>query len=239
MKKKIQTITAIIVVLVLIAWGSDSLNSKPLELAENIPVEEFTSVSIAVNATVFIKQGNSCNLDIDAPADVIEKLEIKVENNKLLIKPESYTTRITEEINISIEAPDYEVIDLAGSGIILSEGKMKLNELELNISGNGEMVFDDLSAGEVEAKISGSGKMSITGEGAEEMEISIAGSGDFIATDFKVRELDVKLSGSGNCEVFVTDELEATIAGSGSIYYRGNPDVDSTVAGSGKVREID
>ena len=208
------------------------------EIADDIPVEEFNSVAIALDARVFIEQGNEHSLEIETSSETLDKIEVKVKDGKLVIKPENYTSRLKDDIRIYIVAPDYETISLAGSGELFAEKKMELEDTELKLAGSGSMFFEDLSADELELKISGSGEVNIKGEGAEEMDISIAGSGDVDCGDFPVEELHAKIGGSGDCKVWVNGEINASIAGSGSIHYKGNPQIDSSVAGSGRVKSL-
>ena len=238
--KKSTLIGISLVTLLFFATGGmiSVLNSSPLTVQDNVPVEEFSSVGIAIPATVYLEQGNKHSLDIDASDDMMEKIEVSVENGKLVIKPKNYTDKIKGDIVVRIVAPDYEEVSLAGSGKLFAEKKMNLDEVVLKIAGSGSMDFQSLEAEEVEVKISGSGNLSLAGSGATELSVSIAGSGNLNAENFEVNEFGAKISGSGNCRVFVNSELKASIAGSGSIYYKGTPQVDTSIAGSGKVKKM-
>jgi hypothetical protein len=239
MKKRIiYGVSLLAVLLFVLAAFSKPLISNPVELQDKIPVDEFSSVGISVSATVYLEQGNTHSLEIEASQDVLDKIEVKVDNGKLIIKPEDYKSKFKDDITIRIVSPEYEMVELAGSGKILAEGKMNVEDLVLKIAGSGYMKFMDLKAEEVEVKISGSGSMNLMGEGAEELSVSIAGSGDLNSENFEVEEFDAKISGSGDCKVFVNGELDASIAGSGSVYYKGSPQVESSVAGSGTVKKL-
>ncbi|MGC9343465.1 MAG: head GIN domain-containing protein [Bacteroidales bacterium] len=239
MKKRTLFGVSLLAMLILISAGFNiSSDSNSLDVKDNIPVDEFSSVGISVSASVYLEQGNTHSLEIDASEKVLEEIEVEVKNGKLLIKPEDYKTKFREEINIYIVSPEYESVELAGSGKVIAEGKMNLDDVVLKIAGSGYMKFDELSADEVEIKMSGSGSMDLKGTGSEELSVSIAGSGNMNAENFQVDEFDAKISGSGSCKVYVTGELDASIAGSGSIYYKGSPQVESSVAGSGKVKKL-
>jgi hypothetical protein len=215
--------------------GSDALTA---EITGDIPVDEFSSLAVSIDAEIYVEQSNEFKLEIETSQETLDKIEVKVQNGKLIIKPESYNTRIREDVVIYVSAPDYESISLAGSGKLFAEKKMDLEEITLKIAGSGDMQFDELGAGEVEIKISGSGNVALKGRGSEELEIAIAGSGNLDTTEFEVSEMAAKISGSGDCKVWVKDEITAAIAGSGSIYYKGRPSIDSSVAGSGKVKSL-
>ncbi len=233
------SVSFLAVFLFILSSFSIGVNPKPLDSKDDIPVEAFNSVSVAISANIYIEQGNSHKLEIDASPEAMKKIDIHIEDGKLIIKPVNYRVNIKEDIDIYIVAPDYEAISLSGSGKLFAEKTLKLEELMLKIAGSGSMSFEDLSAGKkLEMKISGSGDIDLKGNGAEEMKLSIAGSGNVESTNFKVGILDAKISGSGDCKVWVTEGLDAFIAGSGSVLYKGSPEVDTSVAGSGKVRKL-
>jgi len=239
MKKIIIRSLALSVVFVfLLGLAANEMKATNYLPSEDIPVEAFSAVSIGVKATVYLEQSSENSLKIETSDENMAKIEIEVKNNVLVIKPESYMTKLKGDVTIWISSPGYEKVSLAGSGNIIAEEAMKVEDLLLVISGSGNMEFADLSAEEIELKISGSGNATLAGPGAEELEVSIAGSGNLDSREFRVSEFEANISGSGDCKVNVSDELDASIAGSGSVYYLGNPVVNSSVAGSGKVKSL-
>lgn len=205
---------------------------------EEIKVDNFSSVEIAVPARVSLEQSEKCFLDIEASPETMKKIEAVVEDGSLIIKKKDKSYRILKNVRIRITAPDIEAISISGSADIVSELPFSVDELMLKISGSGNLLFADLKSDELGIKIAGSGDVKLAGKGADEMALSIAGSGNLDAIDFEVGEFDGKVSGSGDCVVFVNDELNASITGSGSVLYKGRPIVNSVVAGSGKVKAL-
>jgi hypothetical protein len=216
-----------------------SVSSKPGSVAEEYPVDEFTGVQISIPATVYLEQGNTHSLRIEADPSTLDKIKVMVEDDNLVIKPKQYGDNLRGKITVYVISPVYELVSLAGSGNVSAGKSINSEELTLKLAGSGDMEFEDLSAEEVEIKIAGSGNLALAGKGAEELEISIAGSGDLDAENFAVEEFEGKISGSGSCRVNVTGELNISIAGSGSVYYHGNPEINSSVAGSGSVKSLD
>lgn len=233
-------ITAILTLAFFVIAGMNGIvNSKPSKINEDIPVDAFTGVKIAIPATVYLEQGNQHSLRIDADPSILDKIEVSVTDGHLEIKPAKYGDNLRGEIKVYIVSPDYELVSLSGSGDIIAEKAISSEELTLKLAGSGDMKFEELSAEEVEIKVAGSGNVYLAGQGAEELEISIAGSGDLNAENFKLAGFEGKISGSGSCKVHVTEELSISIAGSGSVYYRGKPEINSSVAGSGSVKSME
>ncbi len=233
-------LTAILTLAFFVFAGVNGIvNSAPTKINEDIPVDAFSGVKIAVPATVYLEQGSQHSLRIDADPSTLDKIEVSVEDGYLEIKPAKYGDNLNGKITIYIVSPTYELVSLSGSGDVIAEKKIDSEELTLKLAGSGDMKFEDLSAEEVEIKVAGSGNVYLAGQGAEELEISIAGSGDLNAENFKLSEFEGKISGSGSCKVHVTEELSISIAGTGSVYYRGNPEINSSIAGSGSVKSME
>ncbi|MBE0652322.1 MAG: DUF2807 domain-containing protein, partial [Bacteroidales bacterium] len=206
--------------------------------AENIEVDEFSSVGIALDARVFLEQGELHDLIIEASPEILEQIHVEVKDGKLLLKSKNNKSDLKGNITIRIKAPDYESVSISGSANLVAEKAMNLKAVSFKIAGSGTMDFTQLSAKEVEIKIAGSGKVVLAGKGASQMEVSVAGSGKVEAADFRVDEFKAKISGSGDCKVFAANNLQVSIAGSGSVSYKGEPKVNTSIAGSGKVKPI-
>ncbi len=239
MKTKSLILTAIFTIVFCAGTGiaKSTVFASVHKVNDEIEVNSFSEVGISISSTVYIEQGKNHKLVIDAPDDLLELIEVKVENGKLLIMPETYGSDLKGDIKIFITSPDFDEISLSGSVKLFAEKRIESGEIELKISGSGEMNFNELLAEETELKISGSGKAVLNGK-AEETDITIAGSGSVDAGNLRTSEAEVRISGSGRCIVFADNELDVSIAGSGKVSYRGSAEVNSKVAGSGSVTKL-
>lgn len=93
---------------------------------------------------------------------------------------------------------------------------MQLENAELNISGSGSLVADELN-GSLYGRISGSGSIDILTGVIEHADVAISGSGD-LTIGALVKTADLSHSGSGDMMIaHVLDEYTAQGSGSGSI----------------------
>ena len=197
----------------------------------------FTKVSMGISGDVYISQGNTPKLTVEADAEILGLIVTEVKNDELKIRFSQSRVKSKTPIRIWITTAEIEGLYLSGSGNIITETAIKTNEKELKLSGSGNINVKDLSCDEVDAAISGSGNIDVTGS-ADELSIAISGSGNCNADEFKTEETDVKISGSGNCKVNATKDLTVAVSGSGSVFYVGNPTIDASVSGSGKIRQL-
>ncbi len=219
-------------VLILVLLAGNVFSQK-----EERNVSEFSGISLAIPADLYLSQGTPQKVLIEASADDLADIETVVKDGHLKIKTENYRARLSD-VKIWITVPDIEALYLSGSGKIFAETPINSDELEFKVSGSGRIEIKELKGGEIEASISGSGNISLAGTG-KEMEINISGSGKVLAAGLTVEECDARISGSGSCEIDATGELDAAISGSGRVVYYSNPQVDASVSGSGKVHKGD
>jgi len=198
-------------------------------VTQEIYLEDFTGVKLEVAGDIYITQSDGFSVNVTGPQNIINELERDVKNGIWDIEFDRCVKKYNE-LTIYITMPEIDYLAISGSGTIYSENTFDVNELELKISGSGDMILD-LNAYKIEANISGSGQMKLRGE-SEVAEYKISGSGDYHAFDLEANVVEVKISGSGDTEVFARDYLKVEITGSGDVYYRGDPSLDVSVTGS-------
>lgn len=211
--------------------------SVSAQKTEDRNVGTFTSISMGISGDLYVSQGLNPKLTIEADADILALIITEVKNDDLKIRFSQNRVKSKIPIRIWVTTAKIDGLYLSGSGNIITESTIKTKEIELKLSGSGNINMKDLSCDEVDAAISGSGNIDVAGT-AEELSIAISGSGNCNADELKTRETDVKISGSGNCKVNAEKELTVAVSGSGSVFYEGNPIIDASISGSGKIRKL-
>ncbi|NND08910.1 MAG: DUF2807 domain-containing protein [Saprospiraceae bacterium] len=202
------------------------------DITETFSVRDFTGVRLTMDANVFITQGEVQDVTITAQANIIDELQLRVRNDVLIIDTDR-CIRDFNEVDIFITIPEIRELSLSGSGKIIGENTFLVEDIELNLTGSGDIDLG-LEAEYIRGAISGSGEVTLEGKGRS-LDYRISGSGDLSAFDLFVRQADLTISGSGDMEVFVEEFLDVRISGSGDVMYKGNPEIDSRVSGSGNV----
>jgi hypothetical protein len=211
--------------------------SVSAQKTEDRTVGNFTSISMGISGDLYVSQGLTPKLTVEADAEILPLIITEIKNDDLKIRFSQNRVKSKTPIRIWVTTAKIEGLYLSGSGNIITETNIKTKEIELKLSGSGNINVKDLSCDEVDAAISGSGNIDITGS-ADELSMAISGSGNCNADDLKTKETDIKISGSGNCKVNAEKDLTVAISGSGSVFYAGNPIIDASVSGSGKIRKL-
>ena len=230
-------------------------NGRGDRVTEILNLPEFTGIHLGISATVFLKQGAEQKVEVFAQENIIEILERDVSNGVWDIEFEKCVFDF-KDVEITITLTDLDEVKISSSGDIIGLDEFEVDDVELAISGSGDMELD-LVANSVDVRISGSGDMELDLV-AETIDTRISSSGDFDA-DIDADDLDVKITGSGDCQVEGTvEDLEVSISSSGDFHgfdleshdamlrISGSGDIqcwvtdtmDVTISGSGSVYYI-
>lgn len=203
---------------------------------ETRDVSTFTKISFGISGNLYLKQGNTQSLVLEG--DDLDEVTTEVSSGKLRIKRKGNNWGWNnDKVDVYITVKNLEGINLSGSGRVIGESKFEAEDLDLSVSGSGNMDLDVFAAN-IESGISGSGSMDIAGV-SDYHRVSISGSGKLDAQDMEVEKYKISISGSGSCRINVSKEIDANVSGSGNISYRGNPDkVYHHASGSGKIRKM-
>lgn len=205
---------------------------------ETRKVSDFSIINLSISADVFITQGNKTSIEVEADEKALENLITRVSGDELTIKWKD-NDYYNGDVIFRITMKDIEELNIAGSGNIYANSKIRCEDIELNIAGSGDILLKDLSAEEIESEIAGSGNIKLGGQDiVASHEINIAGSGDVSAKKLKTEKAFVNIAGSGNCYVNVLKSLNVNIVGSGDVYYFGSPKISSNIIGSGDLEKL-
>ena len=214
-------------------WWKDGIKGEGPMVSQEFNLDEFESVSLGINGDLYLTQGSTQSVKVEGQQNILNNIKKEVSGDTWKIKFDKPVKK-HEKVKIYITLPTLKAAGVAGSGSIIGKNKFSgLDDLELSISGSGDLVFE-AEASTIGLRISGSGDIEVEGK-AEELEAKISGSGDIDASALSVETCSVAISGSGDCDVNVKENLEAKISGSGDISYLGRPRIKSRTSGSGSI----
>lgn len=224
-----------------------SLTAVAQVTKKTLELPEFKAIYNNSNYTVYLKQTNKQEINVEALTEIYELTNIFVENGILMInidrKPENPNKSIWAKIDdiklnptmkLYISVKNVTDLQVNGAGKIISENSLAAPTLNLSIGGSGSMDLD-IKGDQVKAEVSGSGKMGIKGY-ASNLDGVVSGSGAINAFNCPLEKATVKVSGTGLAELNVTDTIVATVVGSGSVKHKGNTkNATKKIYGSGSV----
>ncbi len=205
---------------------------------ENRQIGEFSELSVGGSFDVYLKHGSKAELKIEAQNVKLEDIVTEVSGKKLLIRlREGMWNTNGRAGKIWLTYTALKKINSSGSSDIEAEGKIKGEELEISLSGSGNITAG-VELTRLEVNISGSADAQLNGK-TQEQEITISGSGELKAVDLESDKAEISISGSGDATVYVKEEIEARVSGSGKVKFKGNPSRQITKSsGSGSVSSL-
>jgi len=201
----------------------------------------FNSVDVSGSFDVYIVQGATESVKVEAPADIMDHIVTEVEDGVLKIHDKHNSgwnwgnwMGGHKKVAVYVSATDLNSIGITGSGDVNFKGGIHTASLKLWVTGSGD-VIGRVDVKTLECKISGSGDMKLMGR-AENSALSLSGSGDFSGKGLETQNTLVRVSGSGDAAINASSSINASVSGSGDVSYTGSPkDVVKSKSGSGDI----
>jgi hypothetical protein len=214
-------------------WWKSGISGEGPIVKRTLDLSSFDKVVLTNNAKVYLRQGSSQSVEVEAQQNIIDNLVKEVSDNTWKIRFDDPVRRY-DGMKVYITIPSLTGVRLSGSGSIISENTFTgIDELGVSISGSGDIRLS-VEANMIDSHISGSGDIRLAGR-TDKHGISISGSGEVEAYDLTSSSCKVRISGSGDCQIEVQEDLEVRISGSGDVNYKGRPRISSRISGSGDI----
>jgi hypothetical protein len=200
---------------------------------EERTVSGFTSLEVSGAFNVYLYQGKSESLTVEADQNLMEFIITEVKGDKLEIYTKG-TIRKATKLNIYLTFEELEMIDISGAVSLVGEDKMIFHEL--NLDGSGATEIDLIMDVELlEADLSGASEIYLSGE-AKFVSLELSGASEISAFDFIVTHFELDVSGAADANIHVTENLDVEISGAASVRYKGSPHVNSDISGAGSIK---
>jgi hypothetical protein len=226
-------------------------------VTRTIDVSRFDVVTLAASGDVYIEQGNTESLTIEADDNILPLLRNRVIAGELILdtRPNQSLTP-SQPIIYRLTVKDLSRLTLNGSGNFFID-PLEAKMIEISLGGSGNISFEDLTAEKVSIELKGSGNIDIEELAADQIEtsmpgsgnitlngqaalqdVSISGSGSYRAADLETARAEIKIPGSADVFVWVLEELNTDVDGSGEIHYFGSPTIHESGLGSGNLSSL-
>ncbi len=206
-------------------------------LSENRDVGIFQSISLAMPATLTVRNGETPGLLIEADDNILPLISSTVRERTLTITYTRPCVLPSGTVRITATAPVIREVAILGTGRIQSEEMLRSENLAARITGSGDMDLA-VETATLATTITGTGNVKLAGT-AQSHIISLPGAGTVDAAALQTERTTVEILGSGNAKVNASQSLTVKITGAGTVLYSGNPRVEQTITGTGTVRMMD
>lgn len=141
---------------VICAWGQDN------KVSEVRKVEAFSSIRITSVGTVYFTQSDSYSLQIEGREKYVKNTESTVKDGHLTIGFKDKKVRNQNDgVTIRLSAPDLKMVEFIGVGEFNCEEPLKLDKLEFEVKGVGDVHVKDLTCRDLRVALRGVGSADI------------------------------------------------------------------------------
>jgi hypothetical protein len=202
--------------------------------SEERSVDSFDQISVGGAFDVYLTQGDTESLRVEADENLLPLIETTVRNGRLVIRSRENIGE-AKELNVYVTFRELNKIETSGACEIKNEGQLNFNNLVLKGSGASEIDLS-LRAEKLEGEYSGASEVDLEGS-AEVCEFKLSGASELDAEGLVVQQMKIDLSGASEAEVQVTQNLKVHASGASSVVYTGNPAIDQHTSGASSVRK--
>ena len=216
-------------------WGNKKVVGNGNVTTKTINTGNYDAIKGVGSMDVHLEKGSEGNITVTTDENLQEYIIVEVKDGALVIRTKKNIYLKTKKgIHVTVPFQDISEVSLVGSGDIDTKDPITANNLEVNVTGSGDVVLE-VNSKMLEAKVTGSGDMELSGT-TDELEVRVSGSGDFKGFDLQAQNTNASVSGSGDVKVVAKNSIKARVNGSGDIVYRGNPErSDTKTSGSGDI----
>lgn len=213
--------------------------SRTFAKVEDRHITGFNGISLSASFDVYITQGNTESVKVNAPASVLKDVLTEVNHGILNLRtrnhPFSWGNLFGDDhVVVYITVKNISSINISGSGDVVFKNGLSANHFQLRSSGSGD-VAGRLNVNALDCGMNGSGDIRLSGR-ANTSTISITGSGDLSAGSLVTSSTLIRISGSGDATINASQRVDAHVSGSGDIRYTGGArQVSSSTSGSGDI----
>ena len=176
---------------------------------ETRSITGFERIELLGSLDVKYMQADSFSVKVDAPVSVIKDVETRVDGNVLKVgmkgegKLLNFGVSDSKGVTVYVTSPDFLGIILRGSGDFECQHLLDTDNLDIELQGSGDIVFNDIVCDRVNASVLGSGDIRLKNVKALQSSNQVIGSGD----------IKINYNNSG--------VVESAIVGSGDITLSG------------------
>ncbi|WP_044198748.1 head GIN domain-containing protein [Dyadobacter tibetensis] len=198
-------------------------------------VNNFNQVSASDALKIYIRQGPTRNVEARGKQKDLDDLNIRVENDKLLVDYKKNWFDLRETVSVFITIPEIVSVDFTGAVKGDIQGFDHLYGLDIRLSGASVAAFSGRTKN-LSFDLNGASRLEMQGIG-DRLEGQLSGASELDSKNYPVDEAILELSGASTAKVWVYDRLKVRASGASTVKYKGSPQVTQDLSGGSQVKK--
>ena len=193
----------------------------------------FESIKVQQGINLYLTQGNSTEISVEADDNIIDLLMTEVNNNELKIYFEKNVYKAKAR-NVYLTTNDISQIRASSGAHVKSENTLTSNTLDLDASSGSSMKIY-VNATEVTSECSSGADIDVFGK-TESFSARASSGSSIDADELESQNAIAKASSGANIDLNVSNKLTAKASSGGDIDFYGNPkEVNKSTSSGGSV----
>jgi hypothetical protein len=209
-------------------------NSFGQVISEQRKVSGFKGISVWSGIDLYLKQGGTEGVTIEADKDKMERIVVEMKGDILEIHLSgnwNWSWKNSKPMKAYVTFKDLNSLTASGGSDVYSEGKLDLIKLNLKVSGGADAKLE-LDADELTCDASGGSDAVLKGT-ATVFKGSCSGGSDLKASDLKTNFCKVSASGGSDAHVNAVKEISISASGGSDVFHSGGARVVSSSSSGG------
>jgi carbon monoxide dehydrogenase subunit G len=203
--------------------------------SETRKLTDFTGIKAGGAFEIFLMQGNTTSLKLEANQKMLNKIRTEVKDGILNIYTDG-RTEINSPVKIFVTIKELKKVDMGGAARLKGESVFTSGKLVLNTSGAARIELN-VKTDELDITAAGAGSIEVEGS-ASKLRANLSGASSLRAFGLEASSVSVEASGASCAQVNAGKEITAEASGASSINYKGEPGTKNiNRSGSSSVRK--
>src|SRR5574343_1242892 len=190
----------------------------------------FHSIEVSHAIDLYLSQGTEEGVAISATdVEVRNHIKTSVVNGVLKIYLEGegkwWKNAGNKKMRAYVSFQKLLKLKASGASDVYATGAIKVQELDIELSGASDGKFGTIAADKLRIRLSGASDMTVNGGKVGDLTINASGASDFKGIDLATETWSADASGASDIHVTVNSSLSAKASGASSVYYRGGGSV--------------
>jgi len=194
---------------------------------------DFTRVKVSNGIDLYIKQGSSNEISVEADENLHDIIITEVEGDRLKIYTERNIWRAKSN-KVYLTVRNLEELKATSGSDVYSQGVLKVKDLIVSTSSGADMRIE-VDADNVNSSSSSGADLRIKGK-ANFHETQASSGSSIDAYGLESKEVSAKVSSGADIRVYASESISARANSGGDIRYKGNPEkVDKRSSSGGGI----
>lgn len=195
--------------------------ARSQDYEKTIDVKDFNKLDITIACELYLRQGDEESMRIEANKNILDRLEIGVRDSTLYMEAEHERDFDDWDVEVYLTVKQLKSIDIGGAVKLRTNGTLKGEKLELDISGAADLDMR-IEVDKLLADFGGAVNAELEGR-ARYVVMDMSGASKVEADDLRTDAFYLEFSGFGKAEVYAEKVLKVDMSGMGVVRYGGNP----------------